>query len=274
MTIPPPATDKREADYLIAKLGGSIITDKTRLKTPNDDAIREFARAFGDLHSSLRMRVILEAGGGSFGHAAAHPEFMPDEPDRLAAAAPVFHEWAALFEAIWHTAGPPCKVLNADALFRDTGKGIRFDPAALLDVLEQEVTPVLMPAIVFHHGRANLVSSDLLPLFVARTLSVSRYAALSDVAGVRIGAETIAAIPAHDRRRALDAATPSDKPDVTGGMRRKLRIMLRLAAQGIDGVICAGRPDFLERALTASPPPGTWILPGHGHHSQAAAAQC
>jgi isopentenyl phosphate kinase len=254
-------TDIENQTYVIGKLGGSVITDKTRLRTPSEPAIEAFSRAFGTLPADRRRRVVLAAGGGSFGHATAHPEFEPDAPDRLAASAPVFHEWAGLFEKIWHRAGPPCRVLNADALLKDGGAGVRWDPSPLRALLADGITPVLMPGIVFQQGRANLVSSDLLPLFVARTIKVSRYAALSDVSGLMIGGKTAASISSRDRKLALDAATNAVTPDVTGGMRRKLRIMLRLAAHGIEGVICSGRPELLENALFASPPPGTWIRP-------------
>ena len=46
--------------------------------------------------------------------------------------------------------------------------------------------------------------------------------------------------------------------------------------QGIEGVICQGRPDLVEAALHASPPPGTWILPGGADTSEpmAVAARC
>ena len=134
----------------------------------------------------------------------------------------------------------------------------------------------MMPGVVFQRRRTNLVSSDLMPLFAARVFKTVRFAALSDVAGLRIGDETVARIPITDRKRALDAATRSDKPDATGGMRFKLQVMLRMASQGVEGVICSGRPDLVEAALFASPPPGTWILPGATTPSKplAVAAQC
>jgi isopentenyl phosphate kinase len=262
MTQPTTDSSNTPNSYVIGKLGGSVITDKARLKTADEEAILSFARAFGDFAPALRRRVILIAGGGSFGHALAHAEFAPDATDRPAAAAPVFHEWAVLFEQIWRRAGPPCKTVTADELLRDTGAGIRLDPAPLHAILAAGVTPVLMPSVIFQRERTTIFTSDLFPLFVARAVGLTRFAALSDVEGVRIGGRTVATIAPEDRAAALGAATPSEKPDITGGMRRKLKIMLRLAAQGVEGVICRGRPELLEDALFASPPPGTWMLPG------------
>jgi hypothetical protein len=59
-------------------------------------------------------------------------------------------------------------------------------------------------------------------------------------------------------------------------MKLKLQVMLRMASQGIEGVICQGRPDLVEAALYASPPPGTWILPSDADTSEpiAVAARC
>jgi isopentenyl phosphate kinase len=257
-----PDSDNGHHDYVIGKFGGSIITDKARLMTADKAAIMSFARAFGALTPVLRRRVILIAGGGSFGHALAHPEFASDAADRAAAAAPVFHEWAGLFERIWQRAGPPVTVLTADRILRDTGSGVRFDPAPLHAALDAGVTPVLMPSVIFQRGHATIFTSDLFPLFVAKAFRVKRFAALSDVAGLRIGGAIAATLRPSDRATAFDAITPSEKPDITGGMRRKLSVMMRLARHGIEGVICSGRPDLLEPALFAAPPPGTWIRPG------------
>ena len=260
---------------MIAKLGGSIITDKARLQTANEAAIEGFAAAFGALSAVRRRHLLLVAGGGSFGNSIAHPGFAADAPDRIAATAPVIREWAALFERAWHRTGPPCRVFVAEELLKDTGHGVRFDGAPLLEALTEGRIPIMMPGVVFQPRRTNLISSDLMPLFAARVFGTARFTAFSDVAGVRIGGETVATIAAQDRKRALDAATLSGKPDATGGMRRKLQVMLRMAAQGIEGVICSGRPELVETALFASPPPGTWILPGAASvTSTVRAAQC
>ena len=265
-----------EHGYVIAKLGGSIITDKTRLQTADEDAIERFAAAFGALPVESRRRLLLVAGGGSFGNSTAHPDFAPDAPDRIAASLPVIRQWAAIFERAWHRAGPPCQVFTADHLLRNVGRGARFDATPLFAALAEGRIPVMMPGVVFQQRRTNLVSSDLMPLFASRVFKTVRFAALSDVAGVRISGETVPRIAVADRRRALDAATQSDKPDATGGMKLKLQVMLRMASQDVEGVICSGRPELVNAALFTSPPPGTWILPGATDTPRptAMAAQC
>ena len=264
-----------ENGYVIAKLGGSIVTDKTRLHTADEEAIERFAAAFGALPAEAQRRLLLVVGGGSFGNSTAHPDFAPDAPDRIAASLPVIKQWTAIFENAWHRAGPPCRVITAEELLQGAGRRARFDPAPLFAALGEGRIPVMMPGVVFQQRRTNLVSSDLMPLFAARAFRTTRFTAFSDVAGLRIGGETAARIGRGDRKRALAAATRSDKPDATGGMKLKLQIMLRMASQGIEGVICQGRPDLVEAALFASPPPGTWILPAAAPSEPVAvAAQC
>jgi len=273
-----PGTDRSgigERGYVIAKLGGSIVTDKARLQTADEGAIERFAAAFGALRADSRQHLILVAGGGSFGNSTAHPEFEPDAPDRIAASAPVIQAWAAIFEKAWNRTGPTCRVLTADELLKNEGLGVRFDAGPLFSAFAEGRIPVMMPGVVFQQRRTYLVSSDLMPLFAARAFRTKRFTALSDVDGLRIDGTTVPMIGIEDRAKALAAATQSGKPDATGGMRRKLQVMLRMAAQGIEGVICSGRPELVEAALYASPPPGTWILPSTVRASLAPkAAQC
>src|SRR2546428_11299186 len=71
---------------LLVKLGGSVVTEKTHLRTPRSAAIRRLA---GEL-ASLREPLLIVHGGGSYGHILARRHRLnaggPTLPRRLAAA--------------------------------------------------------------------------------------------------------------------------------------------------------------------------------------------
>src|SRR3989442_8768312 len=72
---------------LLVKLGGSVVTEKTHLRTPRSAAIRRLA---GEL-ASLREPLLIVHGAGSYGHILARRHRLneggPTLPRRLAAAA-------------------------------------------------------------------------------------------------------------------------------------------------------------------------------------------
>jgi isopentenyl phosphate kinase (EC 2.7.4.-) len=53
------------------KLGGSLITDKTRENAPRLDVIRRLAREISGALATAPPKLVLGHGSGSFGHAAA-----------------------------------------------------------------------------------------------------------------------------------------------------------------------------------------------------------
>lgn len=244
--------------YCICKIGGSLLTDKSRLRTPNGDAIGAYGRAIAALDAETRSSLILVAGGGSFGNATAHPDFLPGHPDRIAAVVPLFTEWAAILESGWRGAGLSVTVLTADKLFTVRHGALRFDAAPIRVILNCGAIPVLMGGVVWRGAAPRLVSSDVLPLFLARAFAVSRFVSLSDVPGLLVDGEVLRVIDPSISSRALLSAAPSRQPDATGGMRYKVETMLRLARLGTEGVICSGRnPSIIQAALSETPPPGT-----------------
>src|SRR5947199_921115 len=72
---------------LLVKLGGSVVTEKTHLRTPRSAAIRRLA---GEL-ASLREPLLIVHGAGSYGHILARRHRLnavgPNLPPRLSAAA-------------------------------------------------------------------------------------------------------------------------------------------------------------------------------------------
>src|SRR5438046_10254420 len=72
---------------LLVKLGGSVLTEKARLRTPRRAAIRRLAAEL----ASVRQPLVIVRGAGSYGHILASRHRLRDggsTPARRAAAAP------------------------------------------------------------------------------------------------------------------------------------------------------------------------------------------
>ena len=104
------------------KLGGSLITDKTRPYTPRLDKLAELA---AQIASATRLdpdlRLVLGHGSGSFGHAAAS-QHWPVNTDWTRA------DWR-VFAEVWYQASALNRLV-VDALHNAGIAAIGFPPSA------------------------------------------------------------------------------------------------------------------------------------------------
>lgn len=111
----------------------------------------------------------------------------------------------------------------------------RVDPTVLEALWAAGFVPVVSPVSNGPAGEAVNVNADEAALALALALRARSLVYLSDVDGVRAGAETLEALTAADAMRLMDAGV------ITGGMAMKVRVALEAAAAGIPEVIVAGR---------------------------------
>ena len=58
-------------ELIIIKLGGSVITDKSREYTPREDNIKRFAEEIRESEKVFKGKFIIGHGAGSFAHTPA-----------------------------------------------------------------------------------------------------------------------------------------------------------------------------------------------------------
>lgn len=230
------------------KVGGSLLTDKARLFTPDPDGIERFARAINSCMSA-GLNVLYIAGGGSFGNAIAHPGSQID----LDAMPAVMRSWRGVLAEIARPVCPEITIKGAAELF-ETG------PSALLRWAERRQHALIMTGDVVRTASGpRLVSSDYLPLWIARHHALRRAVMLTNVPGVVRGGELVRTFSGPVR--GPDFETRSC-PDATGAMGLKVRVLSRLARKGVEGAVCGGdRLDDLARVLHAPTLPGTVFAP-------------
>jgi isopentenyl phosphate kinase len=234
------------------KLGGSLVTVKSKPYTLNPEALRAAALQL----SAYRRRgdLIVVHGGGSFGHAeverlrSLHGGRLP-----AAAAGRVQRAMLSLACSVADSlldAGLPASVHPAHTLCGCSRCG--YEP--LLRDLREGLVPVTYGDAVACGGETVIVSGDRLVVEAALEAGADCVVFAIDKPGV-IGPEGRVLGELHPGGRV--ASLSSGSPDVTGGLGYKLEWAFRAAGEGLRVVIVGG--DLLLKALRGEPA-GTRIV--------------
>jgi isopentenyl phosphate kinase len=256
---------------VLLKLGGSLITDKTRPGVARHAVIRRLARELSAAARSSRgPRLLVGHGSGSYGHpAAADGGLTPgaDATHRLDAIATTQRRAAELHRivvAALSDAGArpfsfaPSSFLEA-AGGRITGRFV----APIFAALDRGLLPVVYGDIVLDRIRgAIVVSTEELFLLLAkeaarRNRPVARAVWLGETDGVVDGdGGAIAHLSASAAIRTARRVSGASGVDVTGGMALRLRAASALARAGVPSSIVDGRGAGTMAAAVAGRAPG------------------
>lgn len=234
------------SELLFLKLGGSLLTDKTRPQALRADVLARLASEVAEaLRLQPNLRLVLGHGSGSFGHVMAS-RYRTREGVRTA------EEWrgyaetarsaAALnhlvIEALWEAGVPALRVQpSASARCRD-GELLALDERPIVTTLAHGLVPVVHGDVALDDVRGGtIISTEQIFRWLAPRLGAQRVVLVGEVAGVftadptrdptaqlipEIGPETV-----PELARILGA---SRGVDVTGGMVSKVQEMLALLA--------------------------------------------
>jgi isopentenyl phosphate kinase len=249
-------------DLVFVKLGGSLITDKTRPETPRRDVI---ARLADEVRQALDARpdllVLLGHGSGSFGHWHANRYGTRDGVcgreawigyAQVAASAARLNR---LVTDVFLDAGVPVLALqpSASARCRD-GVLIDLDTKPIRRALEERLVPLIYGDVALDEVRGGtIISTEEIMAFLAGELRPGRILLLGETAGV-YGPEggIISCIAADNMEVVASSLGGSRGVDVTGGMFSKVCQMLALVQSrpGLLVHILSGmEPGLLARAL-------------------------
>ena len=241
---------------MFLKLGGSLITDKTKPYTPRLDVMDDLALQIKTaLQTHPNLRLVLGHGAGSFGHVPASEyrtrDGLPPQPT------PLTHRqrdeteenyWKG-FAEVWYQA----EMLNryvTSALYKAEVRAITLPPSASViasdgQVLVWETTPIRMALssgivpvihgdVVFDEIRGGtILSTEDLFMHLTRALNPDRI--------LLAGLEKAVWADFPERTKKIDKITPQSfkevsagvgktaaGADVTGGMESKVKQMLEL----------------------------------------------
>ena len=221
----------------VLKIGGSILTDKSRDLAPRPDEISRVAKEI----ASHPDDVVLVHGAGSFGHIPAKKYGLPHEFNRQGLR--VTHGCVAklcelVVEAL-SLAGVDCLPVHPlSCLLLRGGRIDSFFMEPIKEMLKVGIMPVLHGDVAMDAtGKAAIVSGDQLVAYLAKALQAEVVAVGSNVDGVLFSGRPLSRITRKELSVVQSAIGGSAGVDVTGGMRGKLLELLDLADLGIDSVI-------------------------------------
>ena len=266
------ATRGPRASMILVKLGGSVLTDKARLRTPRRAAIARLAKELADASESL----VVVHGAGSYGHILArrhklHEAFLGK--DQLAVGAVVQRDVRALnglvLNALLDAGLAPVSLAPSALLAFADGEVVSFDWKVFRDYVVLGLTPVTFGDVVRDRTRGLAIcSGDVLMLELAKAFRPTRAIFVADVDGLYTAdpkrsraATRLDAIRAAD----LDGIdfTPARSPDVTGSIEGKVRRMLEIAAHAGETMIVNGNvKNRVRDAVRGRPVVGTHVVGG------------
>lgn len=258
-------------DVVIVKLGGSLITDKSRRARAKDTTIRRLAAELARGAAHTRARVVVGHGSGSFGHHAATEHGLLDmkSPRRQAPgtaavqrAAHALHKRVA--DAMEDAGAMPFSVLPSSACGGRDGRVTRMDARPFTSALTAGLVPVTCGDVVLDAaGRATICSTEAVLFALTKKLLAAGHRVRRAVwLGITDGVydadgQTMSTL---DATHVPDVARGAETTDVTGGMRLRVDTTLKLARLGVESWVMDGRTvGALEAALRGHRTGGTRV---------------
>ncbi|MFW5917903.1 MAG: isopentenyl phosphate kinase [Haloferacaceae archaeon] len=219
----------------VLKLGGSVITDKTRRETLDGEALNAAADAIATAYGSGVDRLVVVHGGGSFGHPHAEDHGVSTTGGTTDAAAVLEIHGAMktlnrfVLVRLHERDVPALPVHSLSAGCRDEGGTLTHPFGQVRTMLGEGFVPVLHGDVVAHAGAgATVVSGDELVVAAAEEVDADRVGLCSTVPGVL---DESGEVIDHIESFAEAEATlgDSEATDVSGGMAGKVRTLLSLS---------------------------------------------
>lgn len=235
------------ARTVVVKLGGSVITDKSKPFSYRPDVVS----ALSEEVASSDQKVVVVHGGGSFGHVVAKQHGIDSAPGE-APAAGVAQTRGAMYElnrlvckTMMEFKLSPYPFSPFDAVSKAGGASLS---AWLKGLLKEGLTPVTFGDVGLAPGGFKVISGDVIVQELAKSMEPDRCVFAMDVDGVY----------EENTRVIIPELTPSkirrmkvrSGDDATGGMKLKLDVAARIAAGGTRVCFVSGyRRNEFSKAL-------------------------
>ncbi len=247
-------------NLIFLKLGGSLITDKERPRTPRVEVLDSLCRQIAEVRVyDPNLLLLLGHGSGSFGHVAAKeyatragiPPLAPPSggsTDSLSPRSKDFSLYWRGFTEVWHEANELNKIVM-DALRGAKIPAIAFSPLSsvvakdgeisewnlspIMQALANGIVPVVYGDVVIDEVRGGtILSTEDLFMHLARKLHPQRVllAGVEDAIYADFPArkQRVTRVSPVSYQKIRASIGKSHATDVTGGMSSKVEQMLAL----------------------------------------------
>jgi len=250
---------------IIMKLGGSVITDKTRPFTARHNTIKRLAAEIREARKERQFDVIIGHGGGSFPHTAA-TEYQTHKGavnERSGRGVAMVQDAASRLNRIVVSAllGEGIDAISMQpsaSCITEDGKIVAWPLDAMKMALEMGLVPVAYgDAALDRKNGCTIVSTEKLINHMADTFKPEKIIIAGEVDGVFTGdpfkdptAKLIPLITQANLPEIRQYLGASRGTDVTGGMIDKIKELIELAGKGYTSeIVNATKSGFLKRAL-------------------------
>jgi isopentenyl phosphate kinase len=217
---------------IVLKLGGSVVTEKSRDETVDGAALERAAESV----AACDEPIVLVHGGGSFGHphaetwGASTTDGVGDVDGVTAIHGAVATLNKFVLRALQEEGVPAVPVHPLSAAHRDADGDLTLPSGQVATLLDEGFVPVLHGDLVAHAGEgASVLSGDEIVTSLARSLDADRVGVCSTVPGVLdADDDVVPEISSFDDVESVLGGSAAT--DVSGGMAGKVRELLALGA--------------------------------------------
>jgi len=266
-------------ELILVKLGGSVITDKTKPFTEDIKTIKRLVKEIHEVREDKDFRLIVGNGGGSYPHSTA-AKFKTNlgiiNEDSYEGIAKVQDAAARLNRIIVRElidAGENAVSISPSSCsITENGEIKEMFLKPLMKLLEYDMLPVIYGDVIFDLKRGCVIlSTEKILAYLGKTLKknykVSRIIMCTNVDGIFTDdpninpkAELIPLITPENIEEFKGYLHGSAGTDVTGGMLHKVKRMLELTEDDINTeIINAKKSGLLKKALLGEISLGTSI---------------
>lgn len=260
-------------ELILVKLGGSLITDKTKPFTPKEAVIRRLGREIKEALRSFPGKIIIGHGSGSFGHTVA-AKYKTQEGlinkksiEGLALVADAAIQINRIVIKNLLKVGLPVFSFAPASFLTATDQ--RLNKAFLkpiLELLKQGLIPVIYGDVILDSQKGCCIFSaeKILNIFaknLKKEFNVLRIIHCGDTDGVYDdNRKTIPVITQNSFREFQKAIGAAGTTDVTGGMLHKVSESLKIARLGTSSFIMNGKkPGNLKKTILGRKVEGTLV---------------
>jgi isopentenyl phosphate kinase len=244
---------------IIIKLGGSVITDKTKECTFKTETMDKLARSI----KKANKQTIIVHGAGSFGHILAKEYELNEGYKRLKQIKgfSLTHEKVQtlnllVLKSLQEHDIPAVSISPHSSVKLNNHKLQKMDYGIFEEYLDKKFTPITFGDVVLDKTLGfSICSGDLLIQALSKHFKPEKVVFVIDEDGI------FSANPKIDKKAKLIQKTTIKElktltisadahADVTGGMAGKIKIIKKIAKSGIETILVNGnKPDRLYKVL-------------------------
>ncbi len=257
---------------IIIKLGGSLITDKSKKFFAREDVIRRIALEIKEASEEIKENIVVVHGGGSFGHFVANEYKIRNGMNNLkknlkkiegvAKTRLAMHKLNEIIIENFIEAGINAVGLQTSCLAMCMNDEIHiFNSEYIKRFIDIGAVPVLYGDVVLDLKKGfTILSGDDIVCHLAKVFNAKRIILAIDKDGVFESMKSKKLICRINRKNFKEIKFDEAHFDVTGSLKAKIEKLLKLADEGYESLIINGLvEDRIKKAILGEEVVGTKI---------------